>query len=183
MQECFNNGNSHIIKRNNKLNSLVNLQKSKSFIFNKTFSKIENVKETNENSIFKEIKVHQKDIEKLNDEGKFRTGRWEIDEHKKFIEAIIKYGNDWKLVQKYICTRSSAQARSHAQKFFMKIKRSNILEKNFDFTKNSIKCLKDIISKMNTDQYLRTIKALNLIVFDKKNKKVMSNLKSQEKNM
>ena len=53
-------------------------------------------------------------------------GRWTKEEHKKFIEAIIKFGNDWKEVQAYINTRTSTQARSHAQKFFEKIKKNKI---------------------------------------------------------
>ena len=57
-------------------------------------------------------------------------GRWSREEHKKFIEAIIRFGNNWKLVQEYINTRTSTQARSHAQKFFEKIKKNKTL-KNF----------------------------------------------------
>ena len=55
-------------------------------------------------------------------------GRWSRDEHKKFIEAIIKFGNNWKEVQEYVNTRTSTQARSHAQKFFEKIKKNNTLK-------------------------------------------------------
>ena len=55
-------------------------------------------------------------------------GRWSRDEHKKFIEAIIKFGNNWKEVQEYINTRTSTQARSHAQKFFEKIKKNDTLK-------------------------------------------------------
>ena len=51
-------------------------------------------------------------------------GRWNKDEHKKFIEAIIKFGNNWKDVQKYIDTRTSTQARSHAQKYFEKMRKN-----------------------------------------------------------
>ena len=40
-----------------------------------------------------------------------------------FIEGILKFGNDWKKVQNIIKTRSSTQARSHAQKFFLKLKK------------------------------------------------------------
>ena len=32
----------------------------------------------------------------------FETGRWKLDEHQRFVEAIIKYGNDWKQVQKCV---------------------------------------------------------------------------------
>ena len=55
-------------------------------------------------------------------------GRWNKDEHRKFIEAIIKYGNNWKDVQKYIDTRTSTQARSHAQKYFEKMKKNKYLK-------------------------------------------------------
>uniref|UniRef100_A0A7S3JFE6 Uncharacterized protein n=1 Tax=Euplotes harpa TaxID=151035 RepID=A0A7S3JFE6_9SPIT len=43
-------------------------------------------------------------------------GRWSDEEHKKFLEAIVIYGRDWKKVQGYVGTRTSTQARSHAQK-------------------------------------------------------------------
>ena len=55
-------------------------------------------------------------------------GRWSRDEHKKFIEAIIKFGNNWKEVHEYVNSRTSTQARSHAQKFFEKIKKNNTLQ-------------------------------------------------------
>lgn len=58
----------------------------------------------------------------------YNTGRWTDEEHKKFLEAILIYGNEWKSVQKYISSRSSTQARSHAQKFFLRLK------KNFKFS-------------------------------------------------
>ena len=32
----------------------------------------------------------------------FETWRWKLDEHQRFVEAIIKYGNDWKQVQKCV---------------------------------------------------------------------------------
>ena len=46
----------------------------------------------------------------------YKQGRWTKDEHEKFLEAIQIYGRDWKKVQYYVGTRSSTQARSHAQK-------------------------------------------------------------------
>jgi hypothetical protein len=62
----------------------------------------------------------------------FNTGRWTDVEHKKFLEAILIYGNEWKKVQKYISTRSSTQARSHAQKFFLRLK------KNFRYSEENL---------------------------------------------
>ena len=55
---------------------------------------------------------------------KYNTGRWTQEEHLKFIDGILEYGNEWKKVQSLIKTRSSTQARSHAQKFFLRIKKN-----------------------------------------------------------
>jgi SHAQKYF class myb-like DNA-binding protein len=62
----------------------------------------------------------------------YNTGRWTEIEHKKFLEAILMYGNEWKRVQQYISTRSSTQARSHAQKFFLRLKKSINISGVFD---------------------------------------------------
>ena len=53
----------------------------------------------------------------------YHSGRWTNEEHQKFIEGILKHGNEWKRVQSVIKTRSSTQARSHAQKFFLRMKK------------------------------------------------------------
>ena len=85
------------------------------------------------------------------------TGRWSYREHIKFIEAIAEYGKNWKDVQKYVGSRSSAQARSHAQKFFLKLKTIKNPKFDFDFSSNNIKSLLDIIEiiKKNKEYYIR----------------------------
>lgn len=60
---------------------------------------------------------------KLPNESESKVGRWSKEEHLKFVDAIMKFGNNWKEVQSCIKTRSSSQARSHAQKFFLKVRR------------------------------------------------------------
>jgi SHAQKYF class myb-like DNA-binding protein len=58
---------------------------------------------------------------------KYNTGRWTSEEHAKFLYALQIYGKEWKKVQEYVGTRTSTQARSHAQKFFYKLdKNSNV---------------------------------------------------------
>ena len=109
---------------------------------------------------------------------KYSCGRWKEDEHKRFIEAIIKYGNDWKQVQKYVKTRSSTQARSHAQKFFVKIKKSKVLDFNLDLSKTSIKMFHDMIKEAPVDKYNKILNALNSVAFERgnnKKKKVIEN--------
>lgn len=67
----------------------------------------------------------------------YNTGRWSEEEHLKFLEGILEYGNEWKKVQNLIGTRSSTQARSHAQKFFLRIKKA-LQNENDDAKDNSV---------------------------------------------
>lgn len=46
-------------------------------------------------------------------------GRWTDAEHHKFLQAIRLFGKDWRKVQEYIGSRTGAQIRSHAQKYFI----------------------------------------------------------------
>lgn len=48
-------------------------------------------------------------------------GRWTQKEHEDFLVGLELYGREWKKVASHICTRTSAQIRSHAQKYFAKI--------------------------------------------------------------
>ena len=79
---------------------------------------------------------------------KFQTGRWSPKEHQKFIEGILRYGNEWKNVQNIIKTRSSTQARSHAQKFFLRL-RKTIPQESFN---NQDKIFKYIIGSYDKNE-------------------------------
>ncbi len=96
----------------------------------------------------------------------FNNGRWTEEEHKKFLEGILEYGNEWKKVQKVIKTRSSTQARSHAQKFFLKIKK-NLNELN---SKNNLNIDFNVI-----------IKYIIATLSDDKNKEIVLNENQREK--
>ena len=48
-------------------------------------------------------------------------GRWTQKEHEDFLVGLELYGREWKKVASHISTRTSAQIRSHAQKYFAKI--------------------------------------------------------------
>ena len=63
------------------------------------------------------------------------NGRWNQEEHIRFIKGCLLYGNNWKKVKKYVKTRSSAQIRSHAQKYLIKL---NKKYHNYDFGKNQL---------------------------------------------
>lgn len=53
------------------------------------------------------------------------SGRWTDEEHEKFLEGLKMYGKDWRLIEEYIGSRTCAQIRSHAQKYFNKLNRNN----------------------------------------------------------
>lgn len=55
------------------------------------------------------------------------AGHWTKGEHQKFLEGMKMYGRDWKRVHKHVGTRTADQTRSHAQKFFIKLEKKQII--------------------------------------------------------
>lgn len=84
---------------------------------------------------------------------KVQTGRWSQEEHKKFIEGIIIHGTEWKKIKNIVKTRTSSQARSHAQKFFLKIKKlmRDLENDNKNILKDKI--LNIILTKSQKDSF------------------------------
>jgi len=56
---------------------------------------------------------------------KCSLGRWTREEHDQFLEGMKIHGREWKKVATGIRTRTSAQIRSHAQKYFNKLSREH----------------------------------------------------------
>ena len=79
-------------------------------------------------------------------EPKMNEGRWSYDEQVKFIIAISKDGTNWKKIKKSITTRSLPQIRSHAQKFYNRLKMCKNEKLGIDFTSNEIQGIKDMIN-------------------------------------
>lgn len=52
-------------------------------------------------------------------------------EHVRFLEALKTFGKNWKKVEEFVATRTSTQARSHAQKFFANIIKHNMTMEQF----------------------------------------------------
>jgi len=69
-------------------------------------------------------------------------GRWSKKERIKFIKAFVNFGKNYKLCQKYIGSRNCMQIRSHARKFFKKLK--SLKNEDFDFSDDNIQNLSDI---------------------------------------
>ena len=64
---------------------------------------------------------------------KYNKGHWTKEEHKKFIDGLLTYGNEWKKIQNLVKTRNLTQIRSHAQKFYSKFKKDIAENYNKDF--------------------------------------------------
>lgn len=82
---------------------------------------------------------------KLSKRNGLNIGQWNKIEKIKFIEGIYRFGSDWRAIIKYIGSRLSDQVRSHAQKFFLKMKMFKDASLGIDFTKNSNIDKKEII--------------------------------------
>ena len=78
------------------------------------------------------------------------TGRWKFKEHIQFLEGLDKYGVNWKKIRSLIKTRTLAQIRSHAQKFFMKLKKVKDEQLGIDFTSDNINSIVDMINNIKS---------------------------------
>ena len=121
------------------------------------------------------------ETENFDNENQFHTGRWTEEEHQKFIDGILQYGNEWKKVQQVIGSRSSTQARSHAQKFFLKIKKI-IQSNNVNF--NDKEKIVEIIANNISTNILPNEKRNSLTKGQKEKllSVIFSNIKYDEKN-
>ena len=103
----------------------------------------------------------------LNPGAKFSVGRWTKEEHIKFLKGLIEYGCDWNMVHEIVKTRSRAQARSHAQKYFVKmikIIKSKIMQYNLE---NLLICTFNLIKNFNGGQPMtvnQKKRILNIII-------------------
>ena len=113
-------------------------------------------------------------------------GRWGKEEHDIFIKGLGIYGANWKKFKNIIKSRTLTQVRSHAQKFFLKMKSCKNENFGIDFTLNSIKHISDMINQIkNKDKNLDVEKIFNHLDNEynlyEKNKK--SNIKKTEQNV
>ena len=49
--------------------------------------------------------------------------KWSDDEHRMFLEGMKLYGRSWARVATHVQTKNTVQIRSHAQKYFNRLKR------------------------------------------------------------
>ena len=81
--------------------------------------------------------AQERKTQKETEEEDQTTGRWTKEEQQKFLEALDLFGKDWKKVQAYVGTRTTTQARSHAQKYFAKKDKAKMGEPLVEDKQNS----------------------------------------------
>ena len=100
--------------------------------------------------VIKKIENNKVSSSKPLTEQKVNEGRWSYDEQVKFIIAIGKDGTNWKKIKKSISTRTLPQIRSHAQKFYNRLKLCKNVKLGIDFTSNEIQGIKDMINHIKS---------------------------------
>ena len=80
----------------------------------------------------------------------FNDGRWTQDEKTKFLQGISLFGVNWKKVRTLISTRTPIQVRSHAQKFFHRMKKCKDEQLGIDFTLKTICNIEDMIKQIKS---------------------------------
>ena len=100
--------------------------------------------------VIKKIENNKVSSSKPLTEQKVNEGRWSYDEQVKFIIAIGKDGTNWKKIKKSISTRTLPQIRSHAQKFYNRLKLCKNVKLGIDFTSNDIQGIKDMINHIKS---------------------------------
>ena len=111
-------------------------------------------------------------------EKKLNEGRWSYDEQIKFIDALSKYGANWKEINKMISTRSLPQIRSHAQKFYNRLKLCKNEKLGINFTKNEIKNIKDMINQIKLINSNYDVN--KILLYLSKNVNIINNIEKQE---
>ena len=161
------NNNPPFLVTKEKRNSFLIQGANKSKISNISLSNISIIKINSCNNL--DSKSKDKIIEPIKEvKGvQFNMGRWTKEEHKKFLKGIIEYGNNWKMIEQLIRTRSSSQARSHAQKYFVKVKKKIISQNKIFNARNLLNYVFNCIKNFKGGQPLDAIqkkRTLNLLI-------------------
>ena len=95
-------------------------------------------------------KTYRFNVEKYTEKDSLKTGRWSFKEHIFFLEILDKFGANWKKANALIPNRTGVQIRTHANKFFKKLKKIKQEDLGIDFTSDSIKNLNDMIDHIKS---------------------------------
>lgn len=132
--------------------------------------------------------LQKKTLLKLNEQkienNDLNGGRWSKDEQRRFAEAVLKFGNDWKKIQNHISSRNITQVRSHAQKFLMKLKENKFLQKKgMELSLSWTKVMNYLRSALSYDELKEVLFSVEQTDSKKPSKKKSKKAKKNEKNV
>ena len=132
---------------------------------------------------FLQKKTLSKQSDQTSESGDSNNGRWRKDEQRRFAEAVLKYGNDWKKIQNHVFSRNITQVRSHAQKYLMKLKESNFLkDKGLEKSLSWTKVMNFLANALTHDELKEVLFGVEQAEHKKTGKKIYKNLKKIKKN-
>ena len=183
------NNKINFLRKKTKINFIITkeIEKKPKFFTTKYFKKNDKIffgksHNKNANKICKKKKLFQTCNYSYFDDSIKNTneGKWSSEEHIKFIQSFVNYGKKWATIQKSVGTRSCSQVRSHAQKFFLRLKKLNTDKYNFNLRNCNIKSLSDVVNiisinnktdKNNKEYIIDTLIALSDLNRGNKSKK------------
>lgn len=112
-------------------------QPRNAFVINWGSSQIVEKAELDEVNLQKREMARAAELDQFSVNKMWNNGRWTDQEHLIFLAWVIEFGRDWKKIEFYVQTRSSSQARSHAQKVLKKMDR-NAIYKEINMLKSKL---------------------------------------------
>ena len=123
-------------------------QKPKRYIKKKIFFLNKKRRHTNNTNNSNNVTIPKNDKNTIPKNIGIKKGRWTDEEHDKFLEGIILYGEDWKKIKTLVKSRNGPQIKSHSKKFYQKLKSAKDEIIGIDFTMGSINSIKDMIIEL-----------------------------------
>ena len=175
-QNCFFNF-STISDNLNEIFSESSHSKKKNIRFISTKEELPSI-----NFLKKKTSLKEDDKDKENS----NAGRWNKEEQKKFAEAVLNYGNNWKQIQNHVFSRNMTQVRSHAQKFLMKLKETNfMIKQNIDLNLSWTKTMNFLRKNIQYNELKELLFSVEQNeekkIERKKQKKIAENKKAKKK--
>ncbi len=134
--------------KQSNLNPLIQEKQSDDFIFLSRKQSNPTKPLFKSTSLMQKIEDKSKSSDEVNSEydknSNERQGRWLQSEHFRFLKGCLLYGNNWGKVKDIVKSRSSAQIRSHAQKYLIKLCKKY---KNHPFFSSKAKCMSGLFQK------------------------------------